>query len=394
MTEFEHLCFQVRNILTKVNVEKEERRKRGESFNIFDTLGVSSSEVRTHSAFLAELLDPNGSHGLGDYPLNTFVSLINNLSPIDINPKNAMVYKELGIGTIDEKYDNGGQIDICIKSGEYAIVIENKINAGDQNKQLLRYHRYSKKKYKDFLLLYLTLDRHLPSSYSTQDEKESLCEGKDYYCISYEEHITNLVSACIREAFDKPLIRETLVQYSNLIQVLTHKEMGNLSRDELLKLMLDHSECVSEVINYRDEYLRTAVVNHFFPQLEKLAKKHQLVMGPVEDFLTKKIYVGIDFWEPGWKDLRIRLECDSSNWRETFVGVCLEDGDRTGIENPFSCMENANTLWVGGWKYLKPRQLDYSSVPTIIAGDNGGGFYSQIDDIITCIMQEAKDRDM
>ena len=34
----------------------------GENFNVFRILGLSSSEVRTHSAFIAELLNPKGSH--------------------------------------------------------------------------------------------------------------------------------------------------------------------------------------------------------------------------------------------------------------------------------------------------------------------------------------------
>ena len=35
----------------------------GEGFNIFQILKVGTNEVRMHSAFLAEMLDPNGSHG-------------------------------------------------------------------------------------------------------------------------------------------------------------------------------------------------------------------------------------------------------------------------------------------------------------------------------------------
>jgi len=38
----------------------------GENFNIFKVLGLTSNEVRTHSAFIAELLNPDGSHGLRD----------------------------------------------------------------------------------------------------------------------------------------------------------------------------------------------------------------------------------------------------------------------------------------------------------------------------------------
>ena len=37
----------------------------GQSFSLFAILGRETDEVRTHSAILAELLDPNGSHRQG-----------------------------------------------------------------------------------------------------------------------------------------------------------------------------------------------------------------------------------------------------------------------------------------------------------------------------------------
>ncbi len=38
----------------------------GEYFNIFQVLGMETSEVGTHSQLLAELLNPKGSHGLSE----------------------------------------------------------------------------------------------------------------------------------------------------------------------------------------------------------------------------------------------------------------------------------------------------------------------------------------
>ncbi len=394
MIEIEHLLYKVKKVIDKASIEKEARRKRGELFNIFDVLGVSSSEVRTHTAFLAELLNPNGSHGLGSFPLKTFVSIINSSSLFEFDSESAKINREKFIGIIDENYDNGGQIDILIESGRNAIIIENKIYAGDQQKQLLRYHRYAKNRYYNFVLFYLTLDGHSPSSFSVEDDNECLKDGNNYFKISYGVHIIQLLDACIRESYDKPLIRETLVQYKNLIQELSHNDMDNKSKEDLLKVMFEHVDSVTEIINYREEYLTKAITDYFIPQLKRLAEKYHLEMGPVDDFLTRKIYVGIDFFNPQWKNLRIRLQCDSSNWRETFVGVVWKDGNRTGKENPFSCMENANPLWIGGWKYLNPRFIDYSVVPTILAGDEGGGYYEQIDNLFKLIIQESMLHDM
>lgn len=57
---------EVRLIVNRNRIEREEKRKRGELFNIFNVLDLRTNEVRTHSAFIAELLNPDGNHGLGD----------------------------------------------------------------------------------------------------------------------------------------------------------------------------------------------------------------------------------------------------------------------------------------------------------------------------------------
>jgi len=123
MIEIEHLLYKVKKVIDKASIEKEARRKRGELFNIFDVLGVSSSEVRTHTAFLAELLNPNGSHSLGSFPLQSFISIINSSIPFEFDSKSVQIRKEKSIGIIDTNYDNGGQIDILIESGRSAIII-------------------------------------------------------------------------------------------------------------------------------------------------------------------------------------------------------------------------------------------------------------------------------
>jgi hypothetical protein len=40
-------------------------RQQAHRFNLFQLLGIARNERRTHSAFLRELLDPEGCHGRG-----------------------------------------------------------------------------------------------------------------------------------------------------------------------------------------------------------------------------------------------------------------------------------------------------------------------------------------
>lgn len=63
-------------IFEKRRIILDEKRKRGDFFNVFSILGMERKEVETHSAFLAELLNPNGNHGLGNKFLTTFIDTI------------------------------------------------------------------------------------------------------------------------------------------------------------------------------------------------------------------------------------------------------------------------------------------------------------------------------
>ena len=97
---------------TKRLQKVEEERKRGEWFNVFNVLGVSTDEVRTHSAFIAELLNPQGSHGCGDEFLKAFIEAIPSLNGFDIETMRAKTQVELFIGQIDKEYTEGGRLDI------------------------------------------------------------------------------------------------------------------------------------------------------------------------------------------------------------------------------------------------------------------------------------------
>ena len=54
MEDLQKLLDEVKLILKKSETEKDEARKRGELFNIFNVLGLNTDETRTYSAFLAE----------------------------------------------------------------------------------------------------------------------------------------------------------------------------------------------------------------------------------------------------------------------------------------------------------------------------------------------------
>lgn len=239
MNDLEKLLNQVYPIIVKDNAEKEAQLQRGELFNVFRVLKLTSDEVRTHSAFLAELLNPNGSHGMSDKFLRLFIRTIPELKDMEFDTLSAKVFVEYYIGEINKEGTEGGRLDILIESRTNAIVLENKIYAGDQPKQLLRYHNYVQK-YKKSFLLYLTLDRHSPSEDSTDNKKF------DYIPIGYNSEILEWLDQCRKEAAMKPTLRETISQYIHLIKQLTNQDT-NMAQE------------ITKLVAVEETYARSAI---------------------------------------------------------------------------------------------------------------------------------------
>jgi len=231
----------IKNLLQKVSdisTKYEEIAKiTGENFNIFKVMNVLSDEVKLHSAFIAELLNPKGTHGQGDVFLKLFVE---QLGVEDFDTKNATTKVEKNIGEKTET--EGGRIDIVINSGRKNIFIENKIYAGDQPQQLLRYHNADKKAD----LFYLTLYGR-----DASEESTGKSEDKYYISISYSTDILNWLKKCKKETVNFPVLRETITQYNNIIKYLTGQTMNEKMKNEIKDLINDNykaAKLVSENI--------------------------------------------------------------------------------------------------------------------------------------------------
>jgi len=67
---------EIKEISDKKNESLELSKKAGNNFNILSVIGLKSEEVRLHSAFIAELLNPEGAHGQKNLFLKAFSALI------------------------------------------------------------------------------------------------------------------------------------------------------------------------------------------------------------------------------------------------------------------------------------------------------------------------------
>lgn len=214
----------------------EREKSKGEKFNIFSILKMESKENGTHSAFLGELLNPNGTHLKGSIFLELFLQVINedNEEKALLKPQSAKVHLEYSIGRRDDKMKQGGRVDIFLTDNTNHISIENKIYAGDQNAQIERYHNYKKGKNTVF---YLTL-------FGTEASKESrgkLVANEHYFTLSYKSHIIQWLTLCVDKAEDSPILKSSIQQYILLIKKLTFT-MDNQSEKELIDVMLKYYE--------------------------------------------------------------------------------------------------------------------------------------------------------
>ncbi|MCQ2296852.1 MAG: PD-(D/E)XK nuclease family protein [Bacteroidales bacterium] len=225
----------LQNLLKEINIVREkwqQKKEAEERFNVFTTLVKRDSEEELHSRFISSLLDPKGPHKMGTFPLKLFLDAIgSNLSfdkGVEVIPNN-------------RTWSEHKKIDILIRDPQTrsAIIIENKINAGDSNHsdrgQLEGYYqtilseRYCKERIEVY---YLTLDRHEPSEESigtnnkTPEIKDKVC------CIDYPREIKRWLENLVKETYAQPYLREAINQYIKLINNMT----GDINIEERKEL--------------------------------------------------------------------------------------------------------------------------------------------------------------
>lgn len=201
--------------------DEELQRVAAPGFNLFKLLRVQRNEVLTHSAVLADLLDPRGSHGQGTLFLKTFLR-IPCLGMAD-------THTELGSWSVQtEKPTFVGTLDIFLSAPKpirQCLIVENKIDAGDQRGQLARYYYWLTCR-KDLYemgkskLVYLTVDGRPPSSHSLlHHEGNNVLAAGQIVLMSYHKDIYSWLSGCIR-LVKAPRVQIYLEQYLEIVQQL------------------------------------------------------------------------------------------------------------------------------------------------------------------------------
>lgn len=340
---------EVANICALEQAQQEERNRKGENYNLFSILSIERYELK-HSALIANLLDPEGSHGCGDAFLRAFfeIALKGTAYPFESSSPDSCT--EHYTGPIAG--DTGGRIDILVKSSQYGLIIENKIYAGDQDKQLIRYDNYGKKDLKvdRYLLVYLTLFGNEASEGSTA---KGSAKEVDYLCLSYAEDILRWLEQCARLAYDKPLVRESLNQYIRTIKQLTYQDMNLKNIRKIIDLAVDHPEVVATLSSKRDAIAQGIREKYIFAKLRKYADQKGWQFDDTE-IANPKGDNKIRLRKEGW-DGSIIIAADSEDkksnygwWMNLWIGI---DSKVTGAKK-LACLEKQSPEYPMGWEYL------------------------------------------
>lgn len=338
MNDIINILNQVRIVSRKIKEQRKEKFERGENYNIFNDLGFMSDEVHLHSMFLANLLNPKGSHGQRGKFLEAFLKMLQKSFPaisadsleLDTAVASVEVEKYIGRQTDSE----GGRIDIYLTDGKHSIIIENKIYAVDQRHQMLRYWNYGMSQKgddteKSFVLIYLTLEGCSPS-------KESLGEDlkeHDIVCLSYKSDIRGWLDRCVELSSRTPLVRETINQYISTIDILTNNVMED--NKELLDILCkeENLDAVFDIIDSKENLVNHIINDEFIPKLKDLAKSKGLeICGNYKRNWVSDIYPGAHFQKTGWKYLDLAFQFNHKGLDGLIFGfVCKGYGKRSDV---------------------------------------------------------------
>lgn len=334
--------------------------QNNDCFNIFSVLRKPQDEVNLHSRFISELLDKNGTHGKGCKFCEAFL-------------KELEISFDLENYSVDIEYKN---IDILLRDNKgKAVIIENKIWAGDQPMQLERYHEQMLNEGyqdQDINIVYLSLDGREPSEASLGGlQKEKII------ILSYKDDIDKWIECCIEISSRIPSLRETLIQYQKIINQLTGKTMNEEQLNEVRKLLSENYNMVNAqliVDNWVDVKWYTEwdfwndfaeLISKDYPILDHQKFSEGYLNSAIHRKKNRDPYYGIMFKIGELKGADMCLFIERGDWNLYYGITMMDKSDRTINDelrfDEFRQLLNEKELgkwWLGEWwlfcEYIEP----------------------------------------
>lgn len=267
----------------------ERSKKRGNnSYNPLLEIRSSSDEVGLHSRILASFLNPHGKHYQDDLFLRLFLNECALSDWFDTN--NAKVYRE------------SNNIDIYITNDRQHIIIENKIYALDQERQIERYIEAvagdfesldSIESSDNIAVIYLSLNGKKPSKSSlgkweiNGESLETSGVKIPFRCISYKKDILHLLNACKSEIGNITNLNAALEFYKDIVLKITNQKGDKMA----ITSFLDSEEKYAMAFEIKGEDIDKAYLENFI--LKKCKKRD----GETWNLSDNESFSGDDKWK-------------------------------------------------------------------------------------------------
>lgn len=260
-----------------VNEREKEIQDGINDYNMVNVVRKENAEVGMHSNVIYSLINPTGLHYRGDLFLKLFIRDV--LAIDDFGDILSVRAEE----STTEATAKNRRIDFTIKSTEYYIGIEMKVDAADSPQQIDDYARDLLNKAREdrrqkVIMYYLTKDGKEAGEHSSKDVKVQK--------ISFKEHILNWIINCQNEVKDIPKLNNlnlALENYKDIVKKITGQYKGRLMT---LKDYLNPKD-ISEIKKVLDEIdnLQQNVTENFVVDLNNLLSNN---------FETKRANSSID----------------------------------------------------------------------------------------------------
>ena len=214
-------------------------------FNLFDVLQIARRE-RQHSALLAWLLNPSGSHGLRDFFLRAFLLEaaaagrdrgIDIKSPLEVD---GWTFRDIEV--LREHRDT--DILLIARTDGFICLIENKIGSGEHSDQLDRYLNMVEEEYGELdpIPIYLTPDGMEP-------ERDR--DAARYVPVDYGR-IAGLIDRVLtmRGSTVSPSVASFLEQYSRVLRrhIVATKDNKDTIEERAYQIYKNHREAIDLII--------------------------------------------------------------------------------------------------------------------------------------------------
>ena len=328
-----------------------------DGFNIFEAIGHTRSELR-NSDFLAFLLDPNETHGLGAEFLTRFVVEVVKAMRSESRPLSlseiALMDLEGCVVRREHLLGENRRVDVfCIdEERRFLLAIENKVDSGEGPDQLEQYRSFLEERYRDFrrVLAYLTPDSEAPSD-------ESWARVGYGQILSIIEALAGKHRESLGDA-----VAMTLDHYARMLRrnIVTDDHLTDTARAVYRK----HKTALDFIFEHRpDDQL----------EISEFAAKLASNDSRIEVVRPTKTY--IRFFPNAWKDISVFNATPTDEWTRTGHSLLFE------IRNTTSFIKMV--LVIGPTKEEKLRRgfLDFSHKnPKLFPGASKSLFpkYTQI----------------